>query len=367
MSSPWKKSPNVRPRTKNKACIFVNSFSFNFLEFLAKIYWANFFPWLRKRKKGGTRETGPDQPQNRVGRPAQVGPGGVSPWFSPGLLLFDFLLRSENFKGSLNKEIEVPRVFLFGLFIWLNWELGNPSHQAYFCTHAAAMASPRSLELKQGTKEPSMEEAKRCELKLPIEIKRTARIHCGGFVPTGAIASRNPVKEEKVPMPIRRSVRIRGMKRKDYKEVSPEPKDYGDSDYSDDRSLSSWAAARRDDNNLYIWEEVPKEKTPEGPNGGGNDDGGDDNGDGDDGGNNGGDPSDDDPFGMHPMYCAACRHSISEIYSTVDECFQAMEAMRLRVGEFRKTRHPQNVEFNEVLEICFSGARHLRFSGISNL
>jgi hypothetical protein len=58
----------------------------------------------------------------------------------------------------LNKEIEVPRVFLFGLFISPNWELGNPSHQAYFCTHAAAMVSPTSLELKQGAKEPSMEE-----------------------------------------------------------------------------------------------------------------------------------------------------------------------------------------------------------------
>jgi hypothetical protein len=33
---------------------------------------------------------------------------------------------------------------------------------------------------------------------------------------------------------------------------------------------------------LYYWEEVPKEKTPEGPNGSGNDDGGD-------GGNDGGD------------------------------------------------------------------------------
>jgi hypothetical protein len=118
-----------------------------------------------------------------------------------------------------------------------------------------------------------MEEAKRCELKLPVEIKRTARIRCGGRVPTGAIASRNPIKEENVLTPVRRSTRIRGMKRKDYKEVSPEPKDYGDSDYSDDRSLSSWAAAGRDDNDLYIWEEVPKEKTPEGPNGGNNDDG----------------------------------------------------------------------------------------------
>jgi hypothetical protein len=69
---------------------------------------------------------------------------------------------------------------------------------------------------------------------------------------------------------------------------------------------------------------VPKKKTPEGPNGGGNDDGGDDNNDGDDGG----DPGNDNPFGMHPMCCAACRHSISELYASVDQCFQAMEAMR---------------------------------------
>jgi hypothetical protein len=181
MSSPWKKSLNVRPRTKNKAWIFVNNFSFNFLEFLAKIYCANFFPWAEKAKKGGTRETELDRPPEQGGPAdpvgsAQVGPDNVSPRLFPGLLLFDFLLQLENYKGSMNKEIEVPRVFLFGLFIWPNWELGNPSHQAYFCTHAAAMASPRSLELKQGTKEPSMEETKRCELKLPVKIKRTARI-----------------------------------------------------------------------------------------------------------------------------------------------------------------------------------------------
>jgi hypothetical protein len=179
------------------------------------------------------------------------------------------------------------------------------------------MVSPRSLELKQGAKDPSMEEAKRCELKLPVEIKRTACIHCGGRVPTRAIASRNPIKEEKVPTPVLRSARIRGMKRNDYKEVSPEPKEYGDSDYSDYRSPSSWAAVRRDDNDLYIWEEVPKEKTPEGLNGGG-------------------DPGDDDPFGMHPMCCAACRHSISELYASVDECFQAMEAMRQRMEDLER-------------------------------
>jgi hypothetical protein len=37
------------------------------------------------------------------------------------------------------------------------------------------------------------------------------------------------------------------------------------------------------------------------------------------------------------------------------------------VGEFRKACHPRNVEFNEVREICFSGEKHLRFSGISIL
>jgi hypothetical protein len=99
------------------------------------------------------------------------------------------------------------------------------------------------------------------------------------------------------------------MKRKDYKEVSPDPKDYGGSDYSDDHSLSLWVATGRDDNDLYYWEKVPKEKTPEGPNGSGND------------GDDGGDPGDDDPFRMHPMCCTACRHSISELYASVDECF----------------------------------------------
>jgi hypothetical protein len=37
------------------------------------------------------------------------------------------------------------------------------------------------------------------------------------------------------------------------------------------------------------------------------------------------------------------------------------------VGEFRKTRHPRNVEFDKVLEICFSGTRNSRFSGIRDL
>jgi hypothetical protein len=182
------------------------------------------------------------------------------------------------------------------------------------------MTSPKSVEMKLGAKEPLAEEAMRCELKLPMEIKRTARIHCGGHVMTGTIASLYHIKEERVSTPVRRSERIRGMKRKDYKDVSPEPKDYGGTDYSDDRSPSSWAAVGREDNDLYYWEDVPKEKTPKGPNCGGNDDNGDDD--------DVGDPGDVDHFGMHSLCYAACYHSISELYASVDECFKAMGVMR---------------------------------------
>jgi hypothetical protein len=155
----------------------------------------------------------------------------------------------------------------------------------------------RSLELKLEAKKPSMEEAMRCELKLPV--KRTARIRCGGRVPTRALASRNPVE-------------------------------------GGDRSPSPWAAV--EDNDLYIWDEQPKERTPEGPNGDDNDgnEGGNDNGGGDDGGDDGGDNGDDDPFGLHPVCCRACRHSIADLFATVDECFRAIEAMTQRMEDLER-------------------------------
>jgi hypothetical protein len=125
------------------------------------------------------------------------------------------------------------------------------------------------------------------------------------------------------------------MKRKDYKEASPEPKEYGGSDYSDNRSPSSWAAAGRDDDDLYIWDGQPKERTPEGPNGDGNDgnESGNGNGGGDDGGDDGGDNGDEDPFGLYPMCCRTCRQSIGDLYMSVDECLQAMEAMKQRMED----------------------------------
>jgi hypothetical protein len=39
----------------------------------------------------------------------------------------------------------------------------------------------------------------------------------------------------------------------------------------------------------------------------------------------------------------------------------------VNVGEFRKTRHPRDVELNKVLKVCFSGAGNSRFSEAWNL
>jgi hypothetical protein len=78
MSSPWKKSLNIPPRTKNKAWISVNNFSFNFLEFLAKTYWANFFPWAKEAKKGRCTKNrpGPTPETGWAGQPSPTGLGG---------------------------------------------------------------------------------------------------------------------------------------------------------------------------------------------------------------------------------------------------------------------------------------------------
>jgi hypothetical protein len=76
------------------------------------------------------------------------------------LLLFDFLLWSENFKGSLKKENEVLRVFSLRT-IYLA-ELGArestpPSNILHPCSSHCA---PKELRVEaQGAKKPLMEEA----------------------------------------------------------------------------------------------------------------------------------------------------------------------------------------------------------------
>jgi hypothetical protein len=71
---------------------------------------------------------------------------------------------------------------------------------------------------------------------------------------------------------------------------------------------------------LYYWEEVPKEATPEDPNGGGDPDG----------------DNNDDPFGAHPMCCVACRHEISDLFASIGECLQAMKVMRQQMEDLER-------------------------------
>jgi hypothetical protein len=107
----------------------------------------------------------------------------------------------------------------------------------------------------------------------------------------------------------------------------------------------------------------PRRRLPKAPNGGGNDDDGDDNGDGDDGSDNDRDPGDDDPFGMHPMCCAACRHSILEIYAMVDECFQSMEVMRQRMEDLERVVEDNYKFLNRNVHKLFGMVRNMRASG----
>jgi hypothetical protein len=106
---------------KNKAWIFVNSFSFNFLEFLMKIYWANFFPWAKKAKKGGTRETRPDRPPDRSDRPSGA-PAAVCPGFSS-----KFSFSTSFFAQKILREVRIRKMrFLgFSLSDYLFGQIGS--------------------------------------------------------------------------------------------------------------------------------------------------------------------------------------------------------------------------------------------------
>jgi hypothetical protein len=48
---------------------------------------------------------------------------------------------------------------------------------------------------------------------------------------------------------------------------------------------------------------------------------------------NDGDYGDEDPFGLHPMCCRTCSQSIGDLYTSADECLQAMEAMKQRMED----------------------------------
>jgi hypothetical protein len=62
---------------------------------------------------------------------------------------------------------------------------------------------------------------------------------------------------------------------------------------------------------------------------------------------------------MHPMCCAACRHSISELYASVDECFQGIEAMRQRMEDLeRVVEDDYNFPESQRVQTFWHGREH---------
>jgi hypothetical protein len=177
-------------------------------------------------------------------------------------------------------------------------------------------------------------EAKRCDIKIPEKKYPTQlRITVGGRAPRGKIAERHPViiisddEEPKVEthqviiLP-RRSTRLLGVKRKDYNEKTPEPKDYGgDSDWEDDWSPSSWGAAGRDDNDNFVWEEDRKEREEEE-----REEYQEDQVQDDDGGN----PS----YQEHGQGCCPlCRERIDELFIGLNACRRSIDGINRKIDD----------------------------------
>jgi hypothetical protein len=57
---------------------------------------------------------------------------------------------------------------------------------------------------------------------------------------------------------------------------------------------------------------------------------------------------------MHPMCCAACCHSVSELYASVDKCFQAMEVMRQRMEDVKCVVEDDYKFWNRKVRTLFS-------------
>ena len=110
---------------------------------------------------------------------------------------------------------------------------------------------------------PLLVEAKRCEAKAPPKKFNTqARMSVGGkgrqwynerlaqaqrMVVISSDEDKGEKRQDKKPFAPRRSLRLLGVKRKNYIEHTPESKDYaGDSDWESIMSPSSWGATGRD-------------------------------------------------------------------------------------------------------------------------
>ena len=125
-------------------------------------------------------------------------------------------------------------------------------------------------------------------------------------------------------------MRLLGVKRKNYIEHTPEPKDYaGDSDWESYMSPGSWGAAGRDyDDDWPGWAEEEKREDDD-PSRGDRDKGKkkDDDEPEDDGPNRG---------GHHFGCCFKCRNEIADLCATIDRCHGQLVAMDRRMNDIER-------------------------------
>ena len=190
---------------------------------------------------------------------------------------------------------------------------------------------------------PLLVEAKRCEAKAPPKKFNTqARMSVGGkgllwCKKKLAQAQREVVvisdedegekRQDKEPPAPRRSLRLLGVKRKNYIEHTPEPKDYaGDSDWESYMSPGSWGAAGRDYDD--DWPGWAKEERREDDNPSKGDRGKGKKKDDDK-------PKDDGPNrdGHHFRCCFKCRNEITDLRATIDRCHDRIVAMDRRMDD----------------------------------
>jgi hypothetical protein len=97
-----------------------------------------------------------------------------------------------------------------------------------------------------------MEEAKQCELKLPVEIQEDHPHPLRRACPDRSYCISQPHQGGEGPYSRLKVGTHPRHEAEGLQEGVTRPKDYVGSDYSDDRRPSSWATAGRDDNDLYI-------------------------------------------------------------------------------------------------------------------
>jgi len=182
----------------------------------------------------------------------------------------------------------------------------------------------------------------------------------GGRAPRGRITDRNPViiisddedtfEAPQVIVLPRRSSRLLGVKRKDYNEKTPEPKDYGgDSDWEDDRSNASWGATGRHDDDDFAWEEYhgrqeEEEERQEHQENQVQD-------------NDGGDPSNQEHG--HGC-CPLCRERIDELFSSLNACRKSINGINCKIDNMEWQADEDYKFFNRNVRQLFGMVGNIR-------